>query len=69
MGRKWGVVFVPLSYIGVSMAFPFYLVAREHFLARAAYGRPETATVDSPESRAVRGQLSSVSESSLRWTP
>jgi hypothetical protein len=34
MGRKWGVFFIVLSYIGVSMAFPVYLVARERFLAR-----------------------------------
>ncbi|TQC40074.1 DUF2834 domain-containing protein [Rhodococcus sp. WS4] len=53
MGRKWGVGFVLLSYIGVSMAFPFYLVARERFLARAASGRSETATMDSPASEAV----------------
>lgn len=32
MGMKWGWFFVFLSYIGVSMAFPFYLVARERFL-------------------------------------
>jgi hypothetical protein len=32
MGMKWGWFFVALSYIGVSMAFPFYLVARERFL-------------------------------------
>lgn len=39
MGAKWGWFFVLLSYIGVSMAFPFYLVARERFLdARAAVG-------------------------------
>lgn len=34
MGMKWGWFFVFLSYIGVSMAFPFYLVARERFLDR-----------------------------------
>lgn len=33
MGRRWGVFFVVLSYIGVSMAFPLYLVARERFLS------------------------------------
>src|SRR3546814_17828873 len=31
-GMKWGWFFVFLSYIGVSMAFPFYIVARERFL-------------------------------------
>lgn len=36
MGMKWGWFFVFLSYIGVSMAFPFYLVARERFLDRRA---------------------------------
>lgn len=34
MGTKWGWIFVALSWIGVSMAFPFYLVARERFLDR-----------------------------------
>jgi Protein of unknown function DUF2834 len=32
MGMKWGWFFVALSYVGVSMAFPIYLVARERFL-------------------------------------
>ena len=35
MGMRWGWFFVALSYIGVSMAFPFYLVVRERFLDRA----------------------------------
>ncbi|WP_297615364.1 DUF2834 domain-containing protein [Nocardia sp.] len=35
MGPKWGALFVALSYIGVSMAFPLYLVARERFLDRS----------------------------------
>ncbi len=35
MGMRWGWFFVALSYIGVSMAVPFYLVARERFLDRA----------------------------------
>ena len=34
MGYKIGVLFVLLSYIGVSMAFPFYLVTRERYLAK-----------------------------------
>jgi hypothetical protein len=34
LGHRWGWFFVVLSYIGVSMAFPFYLVARERHLAR-----------------------------------
>jgi hypothetical protein len=36
LGQKWGWFFVVLSYIGVSMAFPFYLVTRERFLDRQA---------------------------------
>ncbi|MET8427944.1 DUF2834 domain-containing protein [Nocardia sp. NPDC004860] len=32
LGPRWGVFFVLLSYIGVSMAFPVYLVTRERFL-------------------------------------
>jgi hypothetical protein len=32
MGAKRGWLFVLLSYIGVSMAFPVYLVTRERFL-------------------------------------
>ncbi|TPG36476.1 DUF2834 domain-containing protein [Mycolicibacterium hodleri] len=33
-GQKWGWAFVALSYIGVSMAFPFYLVFRERYIAK-----------------------------------
>jgi hypothetical protein len=36
LGYKWGWIFVALSYIGVSMAFPFYLVTRERFLDKRA---------------------------------
>lgn len=32
LGAKVGWIFVALSFIGVSMAFPFYLVYRERFL-------------------------------------
>jgi hypothetical protein len=32
LGSKWGWIFVALSYIGVSMAFPVYLVTRERYL-------------------------------------
>lgn len=32
-GQKWGWGFVALSYIGVSMAYPFYLVFRERYIA------------------------------------
>lgn len=34
LGYKVGVLFILLSYIGVSMAFPVYLVVRERYLAR-----------------------------------
>jgi len=34
LGVKWGAFFVVLSYIGVSFAFPVYLVTRERFLVR-----------------------------------
>jgi hypothetical protein len=34
LGTRWGVFFVALSYIGVSMAFPVYLVVRERYLDR-----------------------------------
>jgi hypothetical protein len=34
LGYKWGWFFVALSYIGVSMAFPVYLVTRERFLEK-----------------------------------
>jgi hypothetical protein len=36
IGMKWGWFFVALSYIGVSFAFPVYLVVRERFLDRRA---------------------------------
>jgi hypothetical protein len=36
LGYKWGWIFVALSYIGVSMAFPFYLVTRERYLDKRA---------------------------------
>jgi hypothetical protein len=42
LGYKWGWIFVALSYIGVSMAFPVYLVTRERFLDKHA--RPEELT-------------------------
>lgn len=34
LGYKWGAFFIVLSYIGVSMAFPVYLVTRERYLDR-----------------------------------
>ncbi|MDT5299771.1 MAG: hypothetical protein QOG79_3013 [Mycobacterium sp.] len=45
LGYKWGWIFVALSYIGVSMAFPVYLVVRERHLDKRAQtpeltGRP-----------------------------
>jgi hypothetical protein len=32
LGYKWGAIFIGLSYIGVSMAFPVYLVTRERYV-------------------------------------
>jgi hypothetical protein len=43
LGYKIGVLFILLSYIGVSMAFPLWLVVRERYLARQE--RPATAEV------------------------
>ncbi|WP_040831372.1 DUF2834 domain-containing protein [Nocardia jiangxiensis] len=34
MGYRVGILFLVLSYIGVSMAFPVYLITRERYLAR-----------------------------------
>ncbi|MES2682014.1 MAG: DUF2834 domain-containing protein [Pseudomonadota bacterium] len=34
MGYKWGWFFVAMSYIGVSLTFPVYLVVRERYLDR-----------------------------------
>ena len=36
LGYKVGWLFVALSYIGVSMAFPVYLVTRERYLDKRA---------------------------------
>ncbi|TQC48357.1 DUF2834 domain-containing protein [Rhodococcus sp. WS4] len=54
MGRKWGVVFVLLSYIGVSMAFPFYLVARERFVAGSPARSGVAPSSDGHESSAAQ---------------
>jgi hypothetical protein len=43
LGYKWGWFFVALSYIGVSMAFPVYLVTRERYLDKRA--RTEASSV------------------------
>lgn len=40
MGYRTGWLFVALSYIGVSMAFPIYLVVRERHLARSGFEDP-----------------------------
>jgi hypothetical protein len=43
LGYRWGWIFVGLSYIGVSMAFPVYVVTRERFLEkRSAAGELST---------------------------
>lgn len=34
LGARWGWFFVALSYVGVSLAFPVYLITRERFLER-----------------------------------
>ncbi|WP_028654471.1 DUF2834 domain-containing protein [Nocardioides sp. J54] len=51
LGQKWGWFFVALSYIGVSMAFPVYLVTRERYLARVAAATP-VATADTEVTQA-----------------
>jgi len=38
MRRRTGWLFVALSYIGVSMAFPAYLIVRERYLAKSRGG-------------------------------
>jgi hypothetical protein len=46
MGYRWGAFFVALSYIGVSMAFPVYLVVRERYLdKRVTVGEKHPARV------------------------
>jgi len=46
MGIKWGWFFIALSYIGVSMTFPIYLITRERYLGGVggAGAVPATAT-------------------------
>lgn len=55
LGQRWGWFFVALSYIGVSMAFPVYLVTRERHLARVAAGSsssgPPTAEAGMAQAR------------------
>jgi hypothetical protein len=34
LGAKWGWFFLALSYVGVSLSFPIYLVVGERFLQR-----------------------------------
>lgn len=38
LGKKWGVFFVVLSYIGASFAFPVYLIVRERFIDNIKQG-------------------------------
>jgi len=38
MGAKWGWFFVALSYVGVSLSFPVYLITRERFIDRRKGG-------------------------------
>lgn len=44
LGYKWGWFFVLLSYIGVSMAFPVYLITRERYLDRREAAEREAAS-------------------------
>lgn len=44
LGYRWGWFFVALSYIGVSMAFPVYLVTRERYLDKR--GRADGGVAD-----------------------
>lgn len=46
LGYRWGWGFVLLSYIGVSMAFPFYLVFRERFIAKRDAATSELVPAD-----------------------
>ena len=45
LGYRWGVFFLFFSYLGVSLAFPVYLVVRERFIdsARGTSASPEGA--------------------------
>lgn len=54
MGIKRGVLFVLLSYIGVSMSYPFYIVVRERFLAQRSDEQPVSEHVDTRESAPAR---------------
>jgi hypothetical protein len=53
LGTRWGAGFVLLSYIGVSFAFPVYLVVRERWVSadsartRALTSRPPSTTTRS----------------------
>ncbi len=40
LGYKWGVFFLLFSYVGVSLAFPVYLIVRERFVDSQG-GEPE----------------------------
>lgn len=40
MGVKWGIFFVLLSYVSVSLSFPIYLVTRERYLDANRAGQP-----------------------------
>lgn len=51
LGYRWGWIFVGLSYIGVSMALPVYLVTRERYLGNRNRARLAT---DQPEGRRSR---------------
>jgi hypothetical protein len=48
MRRRTGWLFVALSYVGVSMAFPLYLVVRERHLAKSRAENPPWVRPSSP---------------------
>lgn len=45
LGPKWGVFFIFLSYLGVSMAFPVYIVVRERHLDKRARSGSDSGVI------------------------
>jgi hypothetical protein len=50
LGARWGWAFVGLSYIGVSLAFPIYLVTRERFLEKQLAAASVSTAASAPVS-------------------
>ena len=44
LGYKWGIFFILFSYVGVSLAFPVYLIVRERFIDRRRGGNETRST-------------------------